>query len=189
MLLTISAPNLLESSNGEAPHLAKDQGNAPQLVLWDNSLPNVQCSPLHGLVSITCACFAPENIFVVAAGSSTGVIALWDLREHGDLDTQARYAVFTTDGACKTPSLPYRAHTSAIIDVRSIPDVTSSRHGTVSFQLASVDDRGLIATWLVVELSFGVRTSSLVQTIAGLKSCIDETHLGLRAGGLLRQMT
>lgn len=167
-----------------SPH-ANTESNGPQLALWDTSYLDDQQPLLCGTTPATCACFAPKNDFVVAAGNAIGVIVLWDLREHGDPNTRARRAVYTTDGLLDASSVPCDAHTSSITDLHPLSDVLASSHGSVSFQLASIDDRGNIAIWLISE-----STATLVPTLqhaisVSKGSSADHHHLGLRAGSLL----
>lgn len=174
-------------------HGVKDSYHHAQLSVWDTTHPNNgPTALLCGAPLPTCACFAPNNNFVVAAGSATGALALWDLRERGEPGTGMRDAAYTTSGVCGVTTSHQPTHSSKIIDLCPMTDPFASTRGNASFQLASVDDRGLVAIWLVVE-SMSVKGASLSQATAavtksrhGIVSHVDETLLGIRAGGTLR---
>lgn len=173
------------------PQDVKDSCLHAHLTVWDTSHPNAPTALLCGAPLPTCACFAPNNNFVVAAGSATGALALWDLRERGEPGTGMRDAAYTTGGVCGATSSHQPTHKSGILAVCPMADPFASTRGNASFQLASVDDRGLIAIWLVVE-SWSVERASLTHATAAIAkarhgiSHVDETLLGLRAGSTLR---
>lgn len=158
-----------------------------KLAIWDTLHPDVSAASLKGMALISCACFAPNNNFVVVAGSSSGALALWDLREHGKFGGGLCDAAYTS-GICSHQSL----HCSEVLGICPMSDSMANSRGNASFQFASMDDRGFIAIWLVVESQTG-DTASLGHAIAaiaavnhGTVSQADESLLGVRAGSALR---
>ena len=143
---------------------------------------------LQGIEQLSCACFAPNNNFVVAAGTLTGALALWDLRECSSPIMNALDAAYTTSGlsGVSTP-----IHSSMVLNLCPTPDQSAPLHTNASFQLVSVDDRGLIAIWLVTEslpehTSLGHSISDVISRSHGTVSHIDESLAGLRNEGMLR---
>ncbi|XP_065184764.1 cytoplasmic dynein 2 intermediate chain 1-like isoform X1 [Sycon ciliatum] len=110
---------------------------------------------------VTCCCFSPGKPAVIAAGTSDGAIALWDLRESasshrllqmaGDSWCVCQRPTFSTDGTSVS-----NVHCSAIVDLVAIeatnsPSVGLDSSSTVSFQLASLDEWGTVRIWVAVE--------------------------------------
>jgi|TARA_B100000482_G_scaffold181868_1_gene155404 hypothetical protein len=159
--------------------------------IWDVLNPKTPIATLNGVKSLTCACFAPNNSFVVAAGTLTGALALWDLREIGTPETAARDVAYTTNClTCESESYQ-PIHSSAILNLCPMADPFASIRGNATFQLVSIDDRGLVAVWLVVEsavdnVSLFQSTVDLRSTNHGSVSHMDESLVGLRVGSNLR---
>lgn len=149
---------------------------AVQAVVWDMSLPNISTTMLWGESSLTCACFAPNNKFGVAAGSITGLITLWDLRKC--TNSNACHAVYTTGANNSRQSI----HNSAIVQLSPATDPYAPP-GRKSFQMHSVDRNGLIAIWLVTEISPEDEVS-LAEAVTGTTAHSEEM-VGLCPGGTL----
>lgn len=169
---------------------AKD--SRTQLAVWDTSHPDTPIALLRGATMPTCACFALNNNFVVAAGSTTGAVTLWDLRERRESGTNILDAAYTTGGECGGIASHQLVHSSAVLCLCPMTDSCGSTRGNASFQLASVDDRGLVAIWLVSEMqsaggtSLSQATAAVASASHGNVSHFDETLIGLRSGGTLR---
>ncbi|XP_059901503.1 cytoplasmic dynein 2 intermediate chain 1 isoform X2 [Gadus macrocephalus] len=144
---------------------------------------------------VRCCCFSPGRGALVLAGTSDGSLVLWDLREpaggHHTMTVAGtewtfRQPTFSTDAV-----LSALGHHSAVntIAVLPSPSSTTSSSSTAaepqppllaseesagtSFQLASLDERGVLNLWVVLEL-----TSA---SLAG-----SQTDLGLRPGGKVK---
>nr|XP_015210109.1 PREDICTED: WD repeat-containing protein 60 [Lepisosteus oculatus] len=139
---------------------------------------------------IQCCCFSPGQATLVFAGTADGSVIVWDLREHsslhhtmkiGEQDWTLRFPTFSTDSVLATSG-----HFSQVRAVEPVQvDVTegqspgffllSSEEESLglSFQLASLDDSGVLNLWVVVELPKA--------SLAG-----SQTDLGLKPGGKVK---
>ncbi|XP_061778214.1 cytoplasmic dynein 2 intermediate chain 1 [Nerophis ophidion] len=137
---------------------------------------------------VTCCSFSPGKSTLVFAGTSIGSVALWDLREpDGDherlrIDEEEwtfRRPTFSTDALSS-------AHFSPVTAVEVLPANVLGGPGSevpflaseeellgLSFQLASLDERGLLNLWVVLQLPK-----------ANEAGC--QTDLGLRPGGKVK---
>ncbi|XP_061877600.1 cytoplasmic dynein 2 intermediate chain 1 isoform X2 [Entelurus aequoreus] len=137
---------------------------------------------------VTCCSFSPGKSTLVFAGTSIGSVALWDLREpDGDherlrIDEEEwtfRRPTFSTDALSS-------AHFSPVTAVEVLPANVLGGPGSevpflaseeellgLSFQLASIDERGLLNLWVVLQLPK-----------ANEAGC--QTDLGLRPGGKVK---
>ncbi|XP_033494623.1 cytoplasmic dynein 2 intermediate chain 1 isoform X2 [Epinephelus lanceolatus] len=139
---------------------------------------------------VLCCCFSPGKAILVFAGTSVGSVVLWDLREHasdhyrlkiGDDEWTLRQPTFSTDsvmaGSC---------HFSSVTSVEVVPSAAAGglrpevpllaseeESLGLSFQLASLDDTGILNFWVVVELPKANEAGS-------------PTDLGLRPGGKVK---
>lgn len=139
---------------------------------------------------VLCCCFSPGKAILVFAGTSVGSVVLWDLREHasdhyhlkiGDDEWTLRQPTFSTDsvmaGSC---------HFSSVTSVEVVPSAAAGglrpevpllaseeESLGLSFQLASLDDTGVLNFWVVVELPKANEAGS-------------PTDLGLRPGGKVK---
>ncbi|KAL2085589.1 hypothetical protein ACEWY4_018909 [Coilia grayii] len=162
---------------------------------------------------ITCCCFSPGKATLVFAGTSVGSVVLWDLREPsgthynltiGESDWTLRYPTFSTDAVLSVPG-----HLSTVRSVepvtvpvsegfrQELPLLANQEESLgLSFQLASLDEKGVLNLWVVVELpkysdagsqtDLGLRPggkvkllySSTLQTCDSRSSCHDVAHPG-----------
>ncbi|XP_062336024.1 cytoplasmic dynein 2 intermediate chain 1 isoform X1 [Osmerus eperlanus] len=135
-------------------------------------------------------CFSPGKATLVFAGTSVGSVVLWDLREHagdhhtlriGDIDWTLRHPTFSTDAV-----LAASGHMSSVSSVEVVPAAVSQGGGPelpllgsdeessgLSFQLASLDENGVLNLWVVLELPKTNEAGS-------------QTDLGLRPGGKVK---
>ncbi|KAI1889176.1 hypothetical protein AGOR_G00176380 [Albula goreensis] len=155
--------------------------------IWEPSCPQkvlVYESEVH------CCCFSPGKATLVFAGTAVGSVVVWDLREHsslhqtlkiGDHDWTLRYPTFSTDAV-----LSASGHLSSVRSVEPVPAVvaeglrpevsllpTNEESSGLSFQLASLDESGVLNLWVVVELPKGDQAGS-------------QTDLGLKPGGKVK---
>ncbi|KAM7369817.1 hypothetical protein PAMP_011108 [Pampus punctatissimus] len=139
---------------------------------------------------VQCCCFSPGKAILVFAGTSVGSVVLWDLREHasnhyrlkiGDEEWTFRQPTFSTDAV-----MAGSGHLSSVMSVEVVPSAivgglrpevpllaSEEESSGLSFQLASLDESGVLNFWVVVELP---RTNE-----AG-----SQTDLGLRPGGKVK---
>ncbi|XP_035981200.1 WD repeat-containing protein 60 [Fundulus heteroclitus] len=155
--------------------------------IWEPSRP--QQILVYGS-EVQCCCFSPGKSSLVFAGTPVGSVVLWDLREHssthyrlkiGEDDWTFRHPTFSTDAVmCGS------GHVSPVTSVEVVPSFAAGRlrpelpplaseeeSSGLSFQLASLDESGLLNFWVVVELPRGNEAGS-------------PTDLGLRPGGKVK---
>ncbi|XP_021243684.1 WD repeat-containing protein 60 isoform X2 [Numida meleagris] len=139
---------------------------------------------------VLCCCFSPSKTTLVFAGTVDGSLLVWDLREDArmhphvtfsETDWTFRVPTFSTDGILNSVN-----HTSPILAVEPIstPLYADQNYGLASlshqeemsgppFQIASMDENGILNTWVVVELQ--------KVDLAG-----SQTDLGLIPGGKVK---
>ncbi|KAF0028004.1 hypothetical protein F2P81_019091 [Scophthalmus maximus] len=139
---------------------------------------------------VQCCCFSPGKAILVFAGTSVGSVVLWDLREHasnhcllkiGEDEWCFRQPTFSTDAV-----MAGSGHFSSVSSVEVVPStvagglrpevpllVSEEESSGLSFQLASLDDIGVLHFWVVVELPRANEAGS-------------PTDLGLRPGGKVK---
>ncbi|XP_071341089.1 cytoplasmic dynein 2 intermediate chain 1 isoform X2 [Trachinotus anak] len=139
---------------------------------------------------VQCCCFSPGKAILVFAGTSVGSVALWDLREHagnhyrlqiGEDEWTFRQPTFSTDAV-----LAGSGHFSSVTSVEVVPSTVAGglrpevpllaseeESSGLSFQLASLDESGVLNFWVVVELPKANEAGS-------------PTDLGLRPGGKIK---
>uniref|UniRef100_UPI003AB023AE cytoplasmic dynein 2 intermediate chain 1 n=1 Tax=Centroberyx gerrardi TaxID=166262 RepID=UPI003AB023AE len=139
---------------------------------------------------VRCCCFSPGKAILVFAGTSVGSVVLWDLREHagnhyclkiGDDEWTFRHPTFSTDAV-----LAGSGHSSSVSSVEVVPSAiaggqrpevpllaSEEESSGLSFQLASLDENGILNLWVVVELPKANDAGS-------------QTDLGLRPGGKVK---
>ncbi|KAK6299959.1 hypothetical protein J4Q44_G00299920 [Coregonus suidteri] len=155
--------------------------------IWEPSRPQkilVYESEVH------CCCFSPGKATLVFAGTSVGSVVLWDLREHasahytlriGENDWTLRNPTFSTDAV-----LVASGHMSSVSSVEAVPATVAEglrpelpllasdeESSGLSFQLASLDENGVLNLWVVLELPKANDAGS-------------HTDLGLRPGGKVK---
>ncbi|XP_067864101.1 cytoplasmic dynein 2 intermediate chain 1 isoform X6 [Heptranchias perlo] len=155
--------------------------------IWEPSAPQkvLVCES-----EVQCCCFSPGKVTSVFAGTVDGSVVAWDLREHsiihyslqiGGQEWTLRTPTFSTDGVLTAVN-----HSCAVKAVDPVSSVSFDNHGVglsllasqegssgLSFQLASLDESGLLNLWVVVELQKADLAGSL-------------TDLGLIPGGKVK---
>ncbi|XP_048367590.1 cytoplasmic dynein 2 intermediate chain 1 isoform X2 [Sphaerodactylus townsendi] len=118
---------------------------------------------------VTCCCFSPSKATLVFAGTGDGSVLVWDLREDSrmhhcmnfnETDWAFRSPTFSTDGVFTSLS-----HMCPILTIEPVSTTVfkeqncglsylSSREELLglSFQIASMDENGILSLWVVVEL-------------------------------------
>ncbi|XP_077592145.1 cytoplasmic dynein 2 intermediate chain 1 [Stigmatopora nigra] len=137
---------------------------------------------------VQCCCFSPGKATLVFAGTSIGSVELWDLREPdgnhqrlkvGEDEWTFRRPTFSTVAA---PSAHFSSVTSVEVVTTTLPGGPGSEVAFLpseeellglSFQLASLDENGLLNLWVVVQLAKANEAGS-------------QTDLGLRPGGKVK---
>ncbi|XP_016528678.1 WD repeat-containing protein 60 isoform X1 [Poecilia formosa] len=139
---------------------------------------------------VQCCCFSPGKSTLVFAGTQVGSVVLWDLREYasnhyrlkiGDHEWTLRHPTFSTDAV-----MSGSGHVSPVTSVEVVPSfvagglrpevallASEEESSGLSFQLASLDENGILNFWVVVELPRGNEAGS-------------PTDLGLRPGGRVK---
>ncbi|KFQ21979.1 WD repeat-containing protein 60, partial [Merops nubicus] len=139
---------------------------------------------------VTCCCFSPNKTTLVFAGTIDGSVLVWDLREDSrmhlhmmmsETDWTFRVPTFSTDGILNSVN-----HTSPILAVEPVSTslYNDQNYGLSSlsyqeemsappFQIASMDENGILNMWVVVELQKA--------DLAG-----SQTDLGLIPGGKVK---
>ncbi|XP_069770822.1 cytoplasmic dynein 2 intermediate chain 1 isoform X2 [Narcine bancroftii] len=154
--------------------------------IWEPSFPQ---KVLICESEVQCCCFGPGDALSVFAGTVDGSVVAWDLRDcsniHynlqiGEQEWTFRLPTFTTDGVQTAVN-----HSCAVkaIDPVSSPtydnciglSLLTSQQGSsgLTFQLASLDESGLLNLWVVIELPKADLAGSL-------------TDLGLIPGGKMK---
>ncbi|XP_059495553.1 cytoplasmic dynein 2 intermediate chain 1 isoform X2 [Stegostoma tigrinum] len=155
--------------------------------IWEPSAPQkiLVCES-----EVQCCCFGPNNVVSVFAGTVDGSVVAWDLREHstihytlqtGGQEWTLRTPTFSTDGVLTAIN-----HSCAVKAVHPVSSVCFDNHDVglslfssqkgssgLSFQLATLDEGGLLNLWVVVELQKADLAGSL-------------TDLGLIPGGKIK---
>ncbi|EGZ06393.1 hypothetical protein PHYSODRAFT_532337 [Phytophthora sojae] len=128
--------------------------------IWDVNLLN---RPLHLLKSegvASTACLSPSRDLFVVVGTEDGSIHVWDLRPQSMIQAASP----PVDGlAVCTPSystcgMNYRApeqHSSAIVALEPIDRSKGSGDSGGTFQFGSMDDRGVLIIWSLIEFDSG----------------------------------
>ncbi|KAJ8376791.1 hypothetical protein SKAU_G00073710 [Synaphobranchus kaupii] len=160
------------------------------LCIWNIWEPSCPQKVLVYESEVLCCCFSPGKATLVFAGTSVGSVVVWDLREHsslhhtltiGDKDWTLRYPTFSTDAVLSVPG-----HMSSVRSVEPVPaavveglrpesSLLPSHQDSPgsSFQLASLDESGVMNMWVVVELPKADQAGS-------------QTDLGLKPGGKVK---
>ncbi|KAG3185147.1 hypothetical protein PC128_g13401 [Phytophthora cactorum] len=127
--------------------------------VWDVNLPN---RPLHILKSegvASTACLSPSRDLFVVVGTEDGSIHVWDLRPQSMIQSTSLVegqALCTP--AYSTCGMNYRApeqHTSTIVALEAIDRGKDSSDTGGTFQFGSMDDRGVLIIWSLIEFDYG----------------------------------
>ncbi|CAJ1082070.1 WD repeat-containing protein 60 isoform X3 [Xyrichtys novacula] len=139
---------------------------------------------------VQCCCFSPGKATLVFAGTPVGSVVLWDLRENtsnhlcskiAENEWTFRQPTFSTDAV-----MGGSGHFSSVTSVEVVPSAVAvglrpevpflaseEESSGLSFQLASLDESGVLNFWVVVELPKANEAGS-------------PTDLGLRPGGKVK---
>ncbi|GMF13983.1 unnamed protein product [Phytophthora lilii] len=128
--------------------------------VWDVNLPN---RPLYLLKSegvASVACLSPSRDLFVVVGTEDGSIHLWDLRPQSVIQssTPSIDGLALCTPAFSTCGMNYRApeqHTSTIVALESIDRSKGSTDNGGTFQFGSMDDRGILIIWSLIEFDSG----------------------------------
>uniref|UniRef100_UPI0037E9570D cytoplasmic dynein 2 intermediate chain 1 n=1 Tax=Semicossyphus pulcher TaxID=241346 RepID=UPI0037E9570D len=160
------------------------------ICIWNIREPSRPQKVLVYESEVQCCCFSPGKAILVFAGTSVGSVLLWDLREHasnhhsmkiGEEEWTFRQPTFSTDAVMAGSS-----HFSSVTSVEVVPSAAAGgvrpevpllaseeESSGLSFQLASLDESGVLNFWVVVELPKPNEAGS-------------PTDLGLRPGGKVK---
>ncbi|TWW70870.1 WD repeat-containing protein 60, partial [Takifugu flavidus] len=155
--------------------------------IWEPSRPQ---KVLTYQSEVQCCCFSPGKASLVFAGTSVGSVVLWDLREYAsdhhrvtieEEEWTLRQPTFSTDAV-----MARWGHFSSVVSVEAVssaaagelrsevPLLASEEESSgLSFQLASLDETGVLNFWVVLELPKANEAGS-------------PTDLGLRPGGRVK---
>ncbi|XP_034024059.1 WD repeat-containing protein 60 [Thalassophryne amazonica] len=164
--------------------------NSTIICIWNIWEPSKPQKILVYESQVECCCFSPGKAMLVFAGTSDGCLVLWDLREYAsnhsclklaDEEWTFRQPTFSTAAV-----MGASGHFSSVTCVEVVsstpsgglrPEVTllASEEESLglSFQLASLDESGILNFWVVVELSKA-------------KEADHQTNLGLTPGGKVK---
>ncbi|XP_071943520.1 cytoplasmic dynein 2 intermediate chain 1-like isoform X2 [Antedon mediterranea] len=178
--LLLTAHTLPRLSN-----LKHNLNGAGLICLWNLNIPNKPQRVLSCQSSITCCCFSPTKTSSVFAGTVDGSVVAWDLREpstmHSTFHLSTKASIvdiqpptYSTDGISNEDN-----HHSTVVSIQPVVSITDSVQSTkdegVAFQLASMEQRGQVVFWVVIEVD--------KVDIAGSQS-----DLGLVPGGKIKLM-
>lgn len=129
------------------------------ICIWDMLSPNYPINILVADGDLTCACFAAEQLYFVAAGSREGNVFAWDLREARSARSLQMAAHLGVQCALRYPSYSThltdaytQIHTSSVVTIAPVPHSSAPvSRGHLSLQFSSLDDRGLLCYWLLSE--------------------------------------
>uniref|UniRef100_A0A3Q0SNL5 WD repeat domain 60 n=1 Tax=Amphilophus citrinellus TaxID=61819 RepID=A0A3Q0SNL5_AMPCI len=114
--------------------------------IWEPSRPQ-RILVYESEFQIQCCCFSPGKATMVFAGTSIGSVVLWDLREQAS--NHSRLKMGEEEWTFRQP--------------------TFSTSSGLSFQLASLDETGVLNFWVVVELPKSSEAGSLTDLGSGLQ--------------------
>ncbi|XP_028606422.2 cytoplasmic dynein 2 intermediate chain 1 isoform X1 [Podarcis muralis] len=160
------------------------------ICVWNVWQPSSPQKLLFCESQVTCCCFSPSKATLVFAGTIDGSVLVWDLREDSRLhhcmkvnetDWTFRSPTFSTDGVFASVN-----HTCSVLTVEPVSTSVFKEQNCglsylssqeemlgLSFQIASMDENGILSLWVVVELQKG--------DLAGSQS-----DLGLIPGGKIK---
>ncbi|XP_011606291.2 WD repeat-containing protein 60 [Takifugu rubripes] len=155
--------------------------------IWEPSRPQ---KVLTYQSEVQCCCFSPGKASLVFAGTSVGSVVLWDLREYAsdhhrvtieEEEWTLRQPTFSTDAV-----MARWGHFSSVVSVEAVSSAAAGElrsevpllasveeSSGLSFQLASLDETGVLNFWVVLELPKANEAGS-------------PTDLGLRPGGRVK---
>ncbi|TYZ68168.1 hypothetical protein PybrP1_000971 [[Pythium] brassicae (nom. inval.)] len=142
----------------EVAALLKDKGVS---CVWDVNQPHQALHVLKNEGQLSAVCLSPNRELIALAGTDDGSIHVWDLRRQPFRSASSKSArlvlcspTYSTSGVdYKSPS----QHASTIVGlevvVRTSETYGSSAGGT--FQFGSMDDRGIVIIWSLIEFEAG----------------------------------
>ena len=135
--------------------------------------------PVSVLVSNSahrCVCVSSYNHNVIFVGCEDGAVCLWDMNEpdsmHKSMQFNNKKFVVRLPTYCTSGIQVAETHNSKITSIQAIRFDQEQLHMT-SFQLASLDEHGLVIIWVVLEVQDTSFSGS-------------QTDLGLRPGGKVK---
>ncbi|GMF34839.1 unnamed protein product [Phytophthora fragariaefolia] len=128
--------------------------------VWDVNLLN---RPLHLLKSegvASTACLSPSRDLFVVVGTEDGSIHVWDLRPQSMIQSAGPLVdgLAMCTPAYSTCGMNYRApeqHSSTIVALEHIDRSKGSGDNGGTFQFGSMDDRGILIIWSLIEFDSG----------------------------------
>jgi hypothetical protein len=137
--------------------------------VWNLNQPSIPQKILVCESQPTCCTFGPNKAALVVAATVDGTCVMWDLREPasmhqnesvGGVDYLLRHPTYSTDGI--PAALNHQAPIVAISAIKAGSSKTAAGgpsaqpakqgHASSAFQVASLDEKGVLKTWTVVEL-------------------------------------
>uniref|UniRef100_A0A6I8P432 Cytoplasmic dynein 2 intermediate chain 1 n=1 Tax=Ornithorhynchus anatinus TaxID=9258 RepID=A0A6I8P432_ORNAN len=139
------------------------------LCIWDIWQPSSPQKILICESKVKCCCFSPFKATLLFAGTMDGSVVVWDLREDSRIhqylklkgsDWIFRTSTFSTDGVFTTVNhkSPVQAIEQVSTSVYKKPSCVLSplssqeEMSDLLFQIASLDESGILNLWVVVEL-------------------------------------
>ncbi|XP_026307285.1 WD repeat-containing protein 60 isoform X3 [Piliocolobus tephrosceles] len=139
------------------------------LCVWDIWQPSGPQKVLICESQVTCCCLSPCKAFLLFAGTAHGSVVVWDLREDSRLHHSMklsdgfwtfRTATFSTDGILtsvnhQSPLQAVEPISASVHKKQSFvlsPFSTQEEMSGLSFDIASLDESGVLNVWVVVEL-------------------------------------
>uniref|UniRef100_A0A8C4QZJ0 WD repeat-containing protein 60 n=1 Tax=Eptatretus burgeri TaxID=7764 RepID=A0A8C4QZJ0_EPTBU len=134
------------------------------LCIWNLRAPSDPLCTLFCKSQVTSCCFSPGAVGLVLAGTKIGELLLWDIRQPGwqtgqsEKLQQPQPATFSTGGIALSTGIE---HCSPVCAVKPLPTPAGPLpHGMtetygLSFQVASLDESGLMNLWVVMDLPAG----------------------------------
>ncbi|DAZ97795.1 TPA: hypothetical protein N0F65_009541 [Lagenidium giganteum] len=156
LLLTSYGPKDLGPGDQEGP-AAGGFSNKSITCIWDLNQPAQVLRVLRNEGVISTSGFGPFRDLFVLAGTEDGSLHVWDLRGRGY--TPQWDMLTPTYSTCgfdyKTPG----QHTSSIVSIEVIERQRSATaaitHTGANFQFGSLDDRGMLVIWSLIEFEAG----------------------------------
>lgn len=156
--LLLTCYGFQSQSTEPSSRVYKDKGIA---CIWDVTQPQNAPRVLKCEGLITTGCFGPSRDLFVLVGTEDGSIHVWDLRSSTTGMDDGLVFRSPTYSTCGIDYKTANQHTSAIVALESIHDAplnsksAGSAAGGGNFQFGSMDDRGVVVIWSVIEFEAG----------------------------------
>uniref|UniRef100_UPI00358E325E cytoplasmic dynein 2 intermediate chain 1 n=1 Tax=Myxine glutinosa TaxID=7769 RepID=UPI00358E325E len=160
--------HLLLSSHDSLPSITSKQDlhctslmTSALLCIWNLRAPSDPICTLFCKSQVTSCCLSPGAVGLVLAGTKIGELLLWDVRQPGWQTGQSEKlkepqpATFSTGGIALSTGIE---HCSPVCAVKPLPTPAGPLpNGMIetcglSFQVASLDESGLMNLWVVMDL-------------------------------------